>query len=228
MLWHVSISESSSVVAVGLRMKPLQLVVATNDQIPCKTLIEHLTTICSTLKKLSDTKFSYSFPDTNLREVSPELDLEDGKLQALYDNFFLQLYKYGYERLKTKHVKRWNVFEDFRRQYSGWIERITQHQGTRCDQIEPHKTFFSDIGLFRVFNLRLQDCLSKFYRYGWKMDKNEMEILRLRWHQILTRAESILDLVVEGNSEACDYWAKKVDPNGKLHVSDHKIDLVMT
>ena len=33
-------------------MKPLQPVVATNDQMPCETLVEHLTTIRSTLKKL--------------------------------------------------------------------------------------------------------------------------------------------------------------------------------
>lgn len=28
-------------------------------------------------------------------------------------------------------------------------------------------------------------------------------------------------------AKACDYWAKKVDPNGKLHVSAYEIHLVM-
>lgn len=41
-------------VVIGLRINPLQLVVATNNQISCNTLVKRLTTICSTPKKLSN------------------------------------------------------------------------------------------------------------------------------------------------------------------------------
>lgn len=84
-LASVSANESSLDVAIGLRVKPLQLVVATNNQIPCETLAKHLKTTCSILKELFDKKFSYSFPDAKItrgitqarpsgREVSRSLE----------------------------------------------------------------------------------------------------------------------------------------------------------
>lgn len=70
-LEYVSVIESPSVVAIGLIMKPLQLVVATNNQTPSETLDKYLTTICLTLQKLSDRKFSYKFfPGAKLAGVT--------------------------------------------------------------------------------------------------------------------------------------------------------------
>lgn len=101
-------------------MKPLQLVKATNDEIPCETFVKHLTPTCFFLKKLSDKCFFYSFPNANLRQVKSKPDLEDEQLQALYNDFFLWSYKYGYNRLQKNHAKRWKIFEDFRNYYIDW------------------------------------------------------------------------------------------------------------
>lgn len=133
-LAYVSGKDSNSVVAIGLRIKPVELVVATNDQIPCETLFKHLTDICSTLRMLSDTRFSSSSPpDVKLGEVSFKPGLQDEKLQDLYDDLLLQLYKYGYEKMQTKHVKRWGAIERFGHMYSSWGERMIHQHGTKCD-----------------------------------------------------------------------------------------------
>ena len=70
-------------------MNPLQLVVATDEEIPSETLVEHFTSICSTLKILSDANFPNKLSHVNLREESPQPDLKDVRFQALYDDFFL-------------------------------------------------------------------------------------------------------------------------------------------
>lgn len=199
-------------------MEPLQLVVATNEEIASKPIQEHLTTICSTLKKLSDTKFNEfsvkNLQSVNLREMSPELDLGDENLQSLYNDLFLQLYKCSYDRLQTKHAKRWEVIEGFRSQYVGWQNTIALEQGTRFGQIESQETFLSLIERFWICSMGLRDCLDQFCRSGWKIDIDEMEVLKTNWQEIQTCAWNLLDSVVEGNS-ACAYWAKKVVPNGQ-------------
>lgn len=183
-LAYVSVNESSSAVAIGLTMGPLQLVVATNEEIAPKPILEHLTTICSTLKNLSDTNFNgfsvKNLQSVNLREMSLELDLEDENLQSLYNDLFLQLYKYSYDRLQTKHAKRWEVIEGFRSQYVGWQNTIALEQGTRCVQIESQETFLSLIERFWICSMGLRDCLDQFCRSGWKIDIDEMEVLKTK------------------------------------------------
>lgn len=56
-LAYIPINKSSSVIAIDLAMKPLQLVIATNKEIAFKPILEHCITISFTLKKLSNTKF---------------------------------------------------------------------------------------------------------------------------------------------------------------------------
>lgn len=224
-LAYVSVNESSPAVAIGLNLKPLQLVVATNEEIPSKTIVEHLTTIYSALKNLSDTKY-YTFsglksPNVNLREVSPGLDMDDENLQPFYDDLFLQIYKYSNARLQTKHSKRWEVIEGFRRQYHLWRNGITPEQETRCDQVELHQTFFSCIASFRITGLGLRDCLLQFCHSDWKLDMAELALLRSRWERVQSHAASVLDLTVKGKS-ACDYWAEKVLPGGQPPDTIHK------
>lgn len=48
-------------IAIGLAMEHLQLVVATNEEVPSTTIAEHLDNICSTLKRLFDTKSSFAY-----------------------------------------------------------------------------------------------------------------------------------------------------------------------
>ncbi len=55
-LAYLSVNKSSPTVAIGLTMKPLQLVVTTNDEIPSTSIVEHLDSICSTIRNRSDAK----------------------------------------------------------------------------------------------------------------------------------------------------------------------------
>lgn len=116
-LAYVSVNGSSPAVAIGLTMKPLQLVVTTNKEIPSPTIVKHLNTICSTLKNMSDAKFCIcSDPnpsDADLQEELPDPDFFDENLESYYNNLFLQIYKYSYDKLQTKHQKRWKVLEGF-------------------------------------------------------------------------------------------------------------------
>lgn len=117
-LAYVSVDERSPAIALGLTLKPLQLVAATNEQIPSDTVIDHLNSICSTLKRLSDAQYCAfsglnSRSDVNLREMSSELDIDDEKFEPIYNDLFLQIYKHSHARLQTKHTKRWEAFEDF-------------------------------------------------------------------------------------------------------------------
>ena len=97
-LAYVAMDKSSPVVAVGLTMNPVQLVIATNEDNPTETMVEHLKAICSILKKISDTKFPPKLSNVDLREVSPKPDLTDVRLEALCNDLFLMLYKYSYGR----------------------------------------------------------------------------------------------------------------------------------
>ena len=219
----VCVNSSRSVVAIGLTMKPVQLVVATNNEVPSHTLVEHLKDTCSTLKTISDTKFSNTFPVATLRETSPELDLNDVKLEAAYHRFLLQSYKYSYDRMQKKHEKRWKIFEEFRSQCQDWVSRTTELQGTRIDEIEPHAIFFIDIKNFLSCNMALQKCLNNFYQSDWIMDREKMEVFKRTWQLLLSCASRLLD----GKHDLCDQWAKRVAPCGKLHSLVYKIHLVM-
>ena len=132
-LAYVSMHKSSPAVAIGLTMNPLQLVVATNEDTPSETILNHLTTICSTLKKISDAKFPHQLSHVNLRDVSPKPDLMDVRLEALCNDLFLKLYKYSYGRWREKHLKRWKVLEAFRAQLWLWEDA---NQETDRDKIE--------------------------------------------------------------------------------------------
>lgn len=117
-LAYVSLNEISSTVAIGLTIKPLQLVVQTNNEIPSTTILERLESICSTLQNISDAKFCTgsdpnSQSNADLREVSPPPDLLDEKLYSHY-HLFLQIYRYSYSRLLPKNEKRWDVIDRFR------------------------------------------------------------------------------------------------------------------
>ncbi len=81
-LAYLSVNESSLAVAIGLTMKPLQLVVTTNEEIPSTAIAEHLDTICSILKNMSDAKFCTSSDpnsqsNADLRGESPYPDFSD-------------------------------------------------------------------------------------------------------------------------------------------------------
>ena len=223
-LAYVSMDNSSPVVAVGLTMNPLQLVVATNEDNPTKTMLEHLKTVCSTLKKISDTKFPHKLSDVNLREVSPKPDLTDVRLEALCTDLFLKIYKYSYGIWKKKHLKRWKVVEAFRDQLQLWKNA---DQETERDKIEHKQIFIIHFIDFWGTALDLQDCVYQTCRPGCKTDINEMGTLKRKWQTLIAVSAKILDLTAEGGTKACDYWAKKVAPNGKPHFSAYEIHSVM-
>ena len=67
-LAYVSINKTSLHVAIGLTIKPLQLMVTTNKNILSLTIVEHLNSICSTLKNILDAKFCIC-PDVNFSNI---------------------------------------------------------------------------------------------------------------------------------------------------------------
>ncbi len=223
-LAYVSMDKSSPVVAVGLTMNPIRLVVATNEDNPTETMLEHLKAICSTLKKISDTKFPHKLSNVDLREVSPKPDLTDVRLEALCNDLFLMLYKYSYGRWKEKHLKRWKVVAAFRDQFRLWNNA---DQETERDKIEQKQIFLSHVQDFWGNALHLQDCLYKTCRPRCQTDSNEMGTLKRKWQTLIAVSAKILDLTAEGGTKACDYWAKKVAPNGKPHFSAYEIHSVM-
>ncbi len=223
-LAYVSMHKSSPAVAIGLTLNPLQLVVATNEDNPSEDILNHLTTICSTLKKISDAKFPHKLSHVNLREESLKVDLMDVRLEALSNDLFLKLYKYSYGRWKEKHSKRWKVFEAFRAQLKLWEDA---DQETDPNKIEQKEIFLHHLQGVRLSALSLQDCLYNTCRPDCKTDINELGTLKEEWQWLLAVSAKILDLTAEGGTKACDYWAKKVAPNGKPHVSAYEIHLVM-
>lgn len=205
-------------------MNPLQLVVAKNEDNPSEDILNHLTTICSTLKKISDAKFPHKHLDVNLREESPKPDLMDVRIEALTKDLFLKLYKYSYGRWKEKHLKRWKVFEAFRDQLQLWADA---HQETERDKIEQNKIFVTHLQEFRLCALSLQECSYKTCRPGCKTDINKIGNLQRKWQCLIAVSAKILALNAERGTKACDYWVKKVAPNSKPHVSAYEIHLVM-
>lgn len=128
-------------------MKPLQLVVTTNEDVPSTTIFKHLDTICSALQNISDAKFGTcsdptSLSNADLRELSPPPDFFDENLDSRYNNLFLQIYKYSHDRLQPKNIKRWEVIDGFCNQLTNWKDKVAREQGNRSDLDEPHKTFF--------------------------------------------------------------------------------------
>lgn len=211
---YVSVNENSPAVAIGLTMKPLQLVVATNEEIPSTTIVEHLDTICSTLKKRSDAKFC-TCSDLNLqsnadiREESPDPAFFDENLESHYSTLFLQIYKYSHDKLHTKHKKTREFLEGFRNQLTVWKTQVTRERGDRYDPVEPHKTFFDSLNCFMLSCFRLRHSLIKLSQSGWRMDATEMNTLRSAWYNIQADAENTLAQKVRGMS-MCDYWARRV------------------
>ncbi len=211
-LAYVSVNESSPAVAIGLTMKPLQLVVTTNDEIPSTTILEHLDSICSTLQNISDAKFctcsdpnSQSYAD--LREVSPPPDFLDENLDSHYNNLFLQIDKYSHDRLQPKNKKRWEVIDRFRNQLTGWKNEVSR--ADRSDLYEPHKKYFDTLNEFCLSGHSLRYCLDQFSRSGWKMNADMMDKLKTHWHHMLAYAKDILGQEVGGRS-ICDHWALKL------------------
>lgn len=159
--------------------------------------------------------FFYSFLNANLRQVTSRPDLEDEQLQALYNDFFLWSYKYGYNRLQKNHVKRWKIFEDFR-------STGTQNSTTPRNQIQSNwaaQNILYRRRTFCILAMSSQDCLKKLCQSGWKTDKVWLKEFRLLWQQQLARADKILGLTVEGKLGMWNYWAKETVPKRKLHVS---------
>ena len=223
-LAYASMHKSSSAIAIGRTKNSLQLVVTTNEDKSFKDILNHLTTICSTLKKISDAKFSHGLSHINLREESPKLDLMDVRLEALFNDLFLKLYKYSYGRWKEKNFKSWKVFEAFRAQFQLWD---AADQETDRNKIEQKEIFLRHLQKVRLCALSLQDCLYNTCRPDCETDINQLGTLKEKWQCLLAVTAKILDLTTEGSTNACDYWAQKVPPNGKLHGSAYEIHLVM-
>ena len=209
-LAYVSVKESSPAVAIGLTMKPLQLVVTTNGEIPSTSILEHLDTICSTLQNISDAKFcTCSDPNSqsnaDLREESPYPDFSDSNLEYHYNNLFLQIYKYSHDRLQIKNKKRWEVLVGFSSQFTVWKTKIIRERGNRYDLDEPHKTFFATFRSFCISGYGLRRRLTRLSRSGWKMDAIEMDALRSHWHNMQAYAVDILGQKV-GEISICNQW----------------------
>ena len=219
-LAYVSVNKSSSLaVAISLTMKPLQLVVSTNNKVPSTSILEHLDTICSTLQNISDAKFGTcsdpnSQSNADLREVSPAPDFFDENLESHYNNLFLQIYKYSHDRFQLKNKKRLEVIDGFRNQLTDWKNKVTREQGNRSDLNEPHKTFFDTFNDFCLSGFSLRDCLDQFSQSSWKIDADKMHKLKSHWNQMLACAKDILGQEVGGKS-ICDHWAIREFPAGQ-------------
>ena len=214
-LAYVSVNETSTCVAIGLTMKPLQLVVTTNNEIPTSTQVEHLNSICSTLKNISDAKIctcpDLNFSNADLQEESPDPDFVDENLESHYNNLFLRIYKYSHDRLQIKDKKRWKVLEDFGSQLRVWKTEGVGEREYRYNLGEPHKTFFDSVNAFWFSALYLRDNMIKFSQSGWKFDATEMGTLRASWLETQVRAGNVLGQKLGGIS-MCDHWALTVIP----------------
>ncbi len=183
--------EKSSVVAIGLRMgTPIELIIATNDKSPSNTIVDHLTTICSTLKNLSDQTFGLEFPPADARNVSPAINMEDVRLQALYDELFLAVYRYSYDKLELQLAKRWSILEKFCVQYSNWSRNLKQEAREQDAEVN---RFFQRMELFQAYSLDFQDTMLDCHRIGWKVEPAQMKLLRNSWSAVIARGKNILD-----------------------------------
>lgn len=197
-------------------MKPLQLLVTANEETPSTTVVEHLNTICSILKNISDTKFSTcSYPDLSsdsvLREESPLPDVFDENLDSHYNNLFLQIYKYSHKRILTKNKRRLQVLESFGNQLTVWKNRVPRERGNRLDLDEPHKVFIDEINALWVSGSGMEICLNNLSQSGWKLDLTERVELRGYCHLMQAEVKYLLGQKAGGIS-MCEYWAMKVFP----------------
>lgn len=211
-------------VAIGLRMgKPIEIILATNEEYPSETIINHLTAICSTLKKISDRKFCFQVSKTGVQPVHGE-DFEDRELQDLYEELFLGVYKHSYDKLEFKNARWWSIFEEFRAHSLDWVQRMKQEEGQQenvVELIEPHQSVFRDLVLFRANAIALQSSLFECCQTE-KVSSTQMQLLKARWYRMVICAHGILD-----DSLACEYWATKVATDGKLPVSIMRSILTM-
>lgn len=84
-------------------MNPLQLVVATDEEIPSWAMVVRFAT---RLGILSDANFPNKLSYVILPKESPKPEFKNVRFQALYDNFFLWLYIYSHGRLQEKDLKK--------------------------------------------------------------------------------------------------------------------------
>ena len=206
------------VVAIGLKMgKPIELILATNEEYPSDTTAKRLAAVVSILKDLSDRKFYFGFPNVDIRTVSPTVDLENMALQDLYDELFIEVYRYSYGRLEFKHEKIRTVFENFHAQFLNSVE----NKGPQEDVVESYQLVLRGILLFRILFIDFQESLAKCFQ-SEKVDLTQMERLKNRWRRVLTHAQDILE-----DSSACEYRASKVFTDGKLPSHSHQVHLMM-
>lgn len=211
-LARVCARERGEMVAIGLRMgKPIELILATNDAHPSDSMINHLTTICSLLKKISDKAFRLRVTKTDASEI----DSIEMELDKLYQEFLLKVYRWSFDKLMVKHAKWWTVFEDFRTQSLEWEQRMGVVVGGRkqadvADLIGPYQSVFTDLGQFREISVALQSSLSECCQ-SEKVGLMEMKLLTTRWQWMIVLAKNILK-----HPTACEYWAAKVALNGEL------------
>lgn len=204
--------------------KLIELILGTNDDHPSIAIINHLTIICSMLKKVSDKSFKLRLLETDDQQVSPEIASIEMELEKLYHEIFLKIYKYGYDKLMVKHAKWWTVFEEFRTQSLEWEQRRGVGGREKFDVAElvgPYQSVFTDLVQFREKSVALQSSLSECCQTE-KVGLMEMKLLTTRWQWMIVCANNILD-----NPTACEYWAAKVALDGELpfpHSSDPSND----
>ncbi len=203
-------------VAIGLKIgKPVELILATNEDHPDDTINLHLTTLCSILKRISDQIFSLRLSKADKQRGSPGIDSEDVELEDLHHEFFLEVYKFSYDKLMLKHAKWWSVFEEFRTQSLEWEQERKQdgrEQNEVADLVEPHQAAFHNLVQFRKYSIAVQNSLSECCQTG-KVGWTRMHLLNTRWQWLIVYANSILN-----HSSACEYWATKVAKDGELPV----------
>lgn len=215
-LARVCVREKNEVVAIGLRMgKPIELILATNGDHPSDATSKHLTAICSTLKRISDQTFSLRSSKADKQKVSPGLDSQNMELEELYHEFFLEVYKFSYDKLMLKHAKWWSIFEEFRTQSLEWEQKMKQEgrqQNDVVDLVEPYQPVFRNLVQFREYAIAVQNSLSECCQTE-KVGSTQMQLLNTRWQWMIVYANSILN-----NASACEYWATKVAIDGELPV----------
>lgn len=210
----------NEMVAIGLRMgKPIELILATNEDYPSNIIIKYLLKICLALKKISDRSFGSRLSKADEQKVSSKLDSEDMELEDLYHTFLLEVYKYSYDKLMLKHAKWWSVLEEFRTQSLEWAQKMEQEGGEQvsmADLVEPYQAVFRSLIRFRKISTGLQNSLFECCQ-AERVGLTQMQLLINRWQQTIIYAENILNY-----SSACEFWATKVATDGELpsHSSD--------
>lgn len=213
--------EKNEVVAIGLQLsKPIELILATNEDRFNDTITTHLTTICSMLKKISDQIFSSRLSKADEEKGSPKVDSEDMnvELEDLYHQFFLVVYSYSYDKLMLRHAKWWSTLEAFRAQSLEWVQKMKQERGEpedAADLVGPNQSIFRNIIQFRENSMVLQHSLFECCQ-AEKVGSAAMQLLVTRWQQTIIYANSILV-----DPSACEFWATKVAIHGEPPVPTH-------